>query len=85
MGNKENKSQLRKQYRKERADRFIADSWLHILSAKEFENIKNVGSYISYVFEPETSDLNQRLISAGKTVFLPKVVKDNDFVFKPKI
>lgn len=50
MGNKENKSQLRKQYRKERADRFISDSWLHILSAKEFENIKNVGSYISYEF-----------------------------------
>jgi len=67
MGNKENKSQLRKQYRKERADRFIADSWLHILSAKEFENIKN--------------DLNQRLISAGKTVFLPKVIKDNDLAW----
>jgi 5-formyltetrahydrofolate cyclo-ligase len=81
MGNKENKSQLRKQYRKERADRFITDSWLHILSAKEFENVTNVGSYISYEFEPETSDLNQKLISSGKTVFLPKVVKDNDLLW----
>jgi len=56
MDIKENKSQLRKQYRKERADRF-------------------------YEFEPETSDLNQRLISAGKTVFLPKVIKDNDLAW----
>ena len=78
MGNKENKSQLRKQYRKERADRFIADSWLHILSAKEFENIKNVGSYISYEFEPETSDINQRLIKDGKKVFLPRLLENND-------
>ena len=81
MGNKENKSQLRKQYRKERADRFIADSWLHILSAKEFENVQNVGSYISYEFEPETKDINQKLISTGKTVFLPKVLKDNELAW----
>jgi len=81
MGNKENKLQLRKQYRKERADRFIADSWLHILSAKEFENVQNVGSYISYEFEPETKDINQRLISTGKTVFLPKVLKDYELAW----
>jgi 5-formyltetrahydrofolate cyclo-ligase len=81
MGNKENKSQLRKQYRKERADRFISDSWLHILSAKEFENVKNVGSYISYEFEPETSDINQKLIATGKTVFLPKLIGDNDLAW----
>jgi len=81
VGNKENKSELRKQYRKERADRFIVDSWLHILSAKEFENVKNVGSYISYEFEPETSDLNQRLIASGKSVFLPKVLDNKDLAW----
>jgi len=35
MGNKENKAQLRKQYRKERQDRFTNESWLHILNASE--------------------------------------------------
>ena len=59
----DNKSQLRKQYRKERQDRFEKESWLHILSAGEFKEVKNVGSYISYEYEPETSDLNKTLIT----------------------
>ena len=78
MVNNENKSALRKQYRKERADRFISESWLHILSANEFKDVSKIGSYISYEFEPETSDVNQRVISSGKTLFLPRLLKDND-------
>jgi 5-formyltetrahydrofolate cyclo-ligase len=74
----DNKSQLRKQYRKERQDRFEKESWLHILSAGEFKEVKNVGSYISYEYEPETSDLNKTLITMGKTVFLPRMLKDGD-------
>ncbi|MBJ7507428.1 MAG: 5-formyltetrahydrofolate cyclo-ligase, partial [Candidatus Nanopelagicus sp.] len=72
MGNKENKAQLRKQYRKERQDRFTNESWLHILNASEIKDVKNIASYISYEFEPETSDLNKRLITAGKNLFLPR-------------
>ena len=78
MVNNENKSALRKQYRKEREDRFISESWLHILSANEFKEVSKIGSYISYEFEPETSDVNQRVISSGKTLFLPRLLKDND-------
>ena len=78
MVNNENKSALRKQYRKERADRFISESWLHILSANEFKDVSKIGSYISYEFEPETSDVNQRVISSGKTLYLPRLLKDND-------
>ena len=78
MVNNENKSALRKQYRKERADRFISESWLHILSANEFKDVSKIGSYISYEFEPETSDINQRVISSGKTLYLPRLLKDND-------
>ena len=78
MVSNENKSALRKQYRKERADRFISESWIHILSATEFKDVSKIGSYISYEFEPETSDLNQRVISSGKTLYLPRVLKDND-------
>jgi len=78
MVNNENKSALRKQYRKERADRFVSESWLHILSANEFKDVSKIGSYISYEFEPETSDVNQRVISSGKTLYLPRLLKDND-------
>ena len=81
MDKQQNKSELRKLYRRQRADRFNTESWLHILSATELKNATNVASYISYEFEPETSDLNQRLIAAGKTVFLPKVIKDNDLAW----
>ena len=78
MDKQQNKSELRKLYRRERADRFNTESWLHILSATELKNATNVASYISYEFEPETSDINQRLIADGKKVFLPRLLENND-------
>jgi 5-formyltetrahydrofolate cyclo-ligase len=78
MDKQQNKSELRKLYRRERADRFNSESWLHILSATELKSATNVASYISYEFEPETSDLNQRLIEDGKKVFLPRLLENND-------
>ena len=78
MDKQQNKSELRKLYRRERADRFNTESWLHILSATELKNATNVASYISYEFEPETSDINQRLIKDGKKVFLPRLLENND-------
>jgi len=78
MDRQQNKSELRKLYRRERADRFNSESWLHILSATELKSATNVASYISYEFEPETSDLNQRLIEDGKKVFLPRLLENND-------
>jgi len=78
MDKQQNKSELRKLYRRQRADRFNTESWLHILSASELKNATNVASYISYEFEPETSDVNQRLIADGKKVFLPRLLENND-------
>ena len=78
MDKQQNKSELRKLYRRQRADRFNTESWLHILSAAELKNATNVASYISYEFEPETSDVNQRLIADGKKVFLPRLLENND-------
>lgn len=78
MAGTDNKSQLRKQYRKERQDRFMSESWVHILSANEFKDVSNVASYISYEFEPETSDINKKLLALGKKLFLPRVLKNND-------
>ena len=78
MDKQQNKSELRKLYRRERADRFNTESWLHILSATELKTATNVASYISYEFEPETSDINQRLIEDGKKLFLPRLLENND-------
>ena len=78
MDKQQNKSELRKLYRRQRADRFNTESWLHILSASELKNATNIASYISYEFEPETSDINQRLIEDGKKVFLPRLLENND-------
>ena len=78
MDKQQNKSELRKLYRRQRADRFNTESWLHILSASELKNATNIASYISYGFEPETSDINQRLIKDGKKVFLPRLLENND-------
>ena len=78
MDKQQNKSELRELYRRQRADRFNTESWLHILSASELKNATNVASYISYEFEPETSDVNQRLIADGKKVFLPRLLENND-------
>jgi len=78
MDKQQNKSELRKLYRRQRADRFNTESWLHILSASELKNATHVASYISYEFEPETSDVNQRLIADGKKVFLPRLLENND-------
>jgi 5-formyltetrahydrofolate cyclo-ligase len=74
----ENKSQLRKRFRKERADRFIEDSWIHIISANEIQDAKNVATYLSYEFEPNTNDLNTALISLGKNIYLPRLKENND-------
>jgi len=78
MDKQQNKSELRKLYRRQRADRFNTESWLHILSSTELKSATNVASYISYEFEPETSDINQRLITDGKKVFLPLLLENND-------
>ena len=72
------KSQLREQYRKDRNARFMQDSWLHILSISEFSNKKKIASYISYDFEPNTLDLNKKLIESGVTLYLPRLLKSND-------
>lgn len=45
---RENKSQLRNRFRKERVDRFTEDSWIHIISANEIQGAKNIATYLSY-------------------------------------
>jgi 5-formyltetrahydrofolate cyclo-ligase len=72
------KAKLRDKYRSERVDRFINDSWLHLLSASEFAGKQSIASYISYEVEPNTEDLNQELIKNGATLYLPRMLTDGD-------
>ena len=44
----------------------------------EFESAKTIASYLSYGDEPTTIDLNQEIIRSGKTLYLPRLLKDND-------
>jgi 5-formyltetrahydrofolate cyclo-ligase len=76
------KSQLRDFYRKERKSRFLSDSWVHILSAAEFADLKvknmKIASYISYDVEPSTIDINKKLLESGANLFLPRQLKNED-------
>ena len=70
---RENKSQLRKRFRKERVDRFTEESWIHIISANEIQGAKNIATYLSYGYEPKTGDINTALLKLGKNLYLPRL------------
>jgi 5-formyltetrahydrofolate cyclo-ligase len=70
------KRTLREEFRKDRALRFIPESWLHLLKAREIQAAQIVASYFSYGFEPETADINAGLLGLGKVLLLPRTLKD---------
>ena len=72
------KQALREQYRRERHERSLQDSWQHILGSSEFIGANNIASYLSYGDEPETSDLHSQLLGLGKKLYLPRLLADND-------
>jgi 5-formyltetrahydrofolate cyclo-ligase len=72
------KSLLRSRFRSERRDRFIEESWLHILDAAEFTGASYVASYYSYGDEPTTADINAELIRRGVRLLLPRLLPDKD-------
>lgn len=79
------KSKLRDFYRKERKSRFIGDTWLHILNAVEFSELKrkNIASYLSYDVEPSTIEINKQILATGAKLFLPRMLKNNDLEWVP--
>jgi 5-formyltetrahydrofolate cyclo-ligase len=76
MSNSEEKAALRTRYRRERKERYIEHSFEHLLEIPEIFTSKSVASYISYGDEPDTSQLNAALISAGKQLLLPRINGD---------
>ncbi len=72
------KRALRAQLRRDRELTYSSASWLHIVQARELQSASIVASYLSYGFEPQTKDLNENLIRAGKRLLLPRTLKNND-------
>lgn len=72
------KAELRKRFRAEREFLVVPSTWEHLISAQEIQNAQVVASYISYGLEPDTSELNKKLKSLGKTVVTPRMLEDKD-------
>ena len=70
--------QLRTEIREDRAFKDQKTSWRHILNSAEFASARTIASYLSYGTEPATGDLNEEIIKSGRTLFLPRVLKDNN-------
>lgn len=72
------KEKLRTRYRAERSLKDHAQSWVHIINSTEFSSAKTIATYHSYRDEPQTLDLNSKLVDQGFTVVLPRVLKDKN-------
>lgn len=77
------KSELRKRFRAVREFLVVESTWKHLLETNELKDAQVVASYFSYGDEPNTYDLNQRLISLGKKLLLPRLREDKnlDWIF----
>lgn len=73
MGISEEKQSLRTRYRRERNERYIDHNFEHLSSLPEILQADVIASYMSYGDEPDTSLLNRQLITAGKTLLLPRI------------
>lgn len=71
------KSELRRRFRFERSQRSLGGDWLHLCNAREITSATTVASYISYGDEPDTSRLNQSILTMGKRLVLPGIDEDS--------
>ena len=71
------KSELRKRYRRERSEHAVNTPYSYLIDSKEISSARVIASYISYGDEPNTAELNQAIIAAGKKLLLPRMVEVN--------
>jgi 5-formyltetrahydrofolate cyclo-ligase len=69
------KSDLRKRYRRERSEHAVDTPYSHLIDSKEISLARVIASYISYGDEPNTSELNQAILAAGKKLLLPRMIE----------
>ena len=70
------KAVLRDRARRERSQKFIPSNFNVILKAPEIESATTIASYISYEFEPSTTEINEAFLRDGKVVVLPRINGD---------
>lgn len=71
------KSDLRKRYRRERSEHAVDTPYSHLIDSQEISLAKVIASYISYGDEPNTAELNQAILAAGKKLLLPRMIEVN--------
>jgi 5-formyltetrahydrofolate cyclo-ligase len=71
------KSDLRKRYRRERSEHAVNTPYSHLIDSQEISLARVIASYISYGDEPNTSELNQAILAAGKKLLLPRMIEVN--------
>ena len=74
------KSDLRKRYRRERSEHAVDTPYSYLIDSQEISSARVIASYISYGDEPNTSELNQAILAAGKKLLLPRMIEQDDKV-----
>lgn len=69
-----NKADLRDRYRALRDENRGHDDYTYLLDIPEVKNAKVITSYYPMPGEPNLISLNDSLVSAGKTLLLPRIV-----------
>ena len=70
------KSDLRKRYRRERSEHAVDTPYSYLIDSQEISSAQVIASYISYGDEPNTAELNQAILAAGKKLLLPRMSED---------
>ena len=71
------KSDLRKRYRRERSEHAVNTPYSYLIDSQQISSARVIASYISYGDEPNTLELNQAIIAAGKKLLLPRMIEEN--------
>jgi 5-formyltetrahydrofolate cyclo-ligase len=71
------KSDLRKRYRRERSEHAVDTPYSYLIDSREISSARVIASYISYGDEPNTLELNQAILAAGKKLLLPRISEEN--------
>jgi 5-formyltetrahydrofolate cyclo-ligase len=71
------KSDLRKRYRRERSEHAVNTPYSNLIDSQEISSARVIASYISYGDEPNTFELNKAIIAAGKKLLLPRIIEGN--------
>jgi len=69
------KSDLRKRYRRERSEHAVDTPYSYLINSKEISLARVIASYISYGDEPNTSELNKAILDSGKKLLLPRITE----------